>query len=295
MYCVNCGSRLEDETRTCPYCGSPTGAPSSRFADRSRLWAPIALIALLLLAFLLVFVVFRLLPGGSDGSSESDGQRDPAQVSTPTPSFVPVSTPVPTIAPTQVPTPSPVPLVPATEGTSTTGSYLYDIVYDSQGRLWLATEQANGSWYRWEYVYDQYGSFRYRARSIGAPATKWSGKYMPGTDITYCVLTEPVDNCIGMTIEYRVTKVTKGDGLGRRDLYIQTGATNWEKIGDFEYPSYSAVSATVLLDWPARLEAFATPRQNPDDSAFTVDQRLTEVWVADRNFVTLKEPLVPAW
>ncbi len=250
----------------------------------------IALITLLLLAFLFVFVIYRILPGSS-----ADGQGEPAQVSTPTPTFVPVSTPVPTTAPTQVPTPSPVPLVPATAGTSTTGSYLSDIVYDQQGRLWLATEQVNGDWYRWEYVYDQYGSFRYRARSIGAPATKWSGKFMPGTDITYCVLTEPVDNCIGLTIEYRVTKVTKGDGLGRRDLYIQTGASSWEKIGDFDYPSYSAVSATVLLDWPTLLEAFATPRQNPDDSAFTVDQRLTEVWIADRNYVTLREPLVPAW
>ena len=281
MFCVNCGNKLENEVKVCPFCGAPTGAQASRSGDRSRIWAAIALIALILLAVFMLVVVFRLLPGASAGPKTDDGQSNSAAVISPTPA--------------QATTPTPGPMVPATEGVSTVGSYLSDVVYDAQGRLWLATEQVNGAWYRWEYVYDQYGYFRYRARSIGAPAARWSGKFMPGTDITYCVLTEPVDNCIGMTIEYRVTKVTKGDGLGRRDLYIQTGASSWEKIGSFDYPSYNAVSSTVMLDWPTRLEAFATPRQNPDDSAFTVDQRLTEVWIADRNYVTLRDPLVPAW
>ena len=160
--------------------------------------------------------------------------------------------------------------------------------------LWLVSERVNGEWYRWEYVYDNYGNFRYRARSIGAQSTKWSGMFMPGTDITYSVLNTAVDNCIGLSIEYTVTDVKKGNGLGRRDLYIQTDGGRWQKVGAFDYPSYSTVSSTVLLDQPTRLQAFATPRQRPDDSGFTVDQRLTEVWIADYNNVTLVTPMVPA-
>ena len=272
MYCPNCGSELNDDDVICPYCGTPLNTRPTKPKDKNGLLLLlIGLTAVLLLAALFLLFRDRLIPTPDSGAA-------------------------PTAAPTAAPVVSstPVPLVPATNGTSTAGTNLQDIVYDAQGRLWLVSEQVNGIWYRWEYVYDNYGNFRYRARSIGAQSTKWSGMFMPGTDITYCVLNTAVDNCVGLTIEYTVTKVTKGNGLGRRDLYIQTDGGSWQRVGAFDYPSYSTVTSTVLLDQPTRLQAFATPRQHPDDSGFTVDQRLTEVWIADYNNVTLVTPMVPA-
>ena len=158
-------------------------------------------------------------------------------------------------------------------------------MYYPDGRIASLIEQDGSSTIQWEYLYDNTGNFLYRRKDIGAVASHLDAGMMPGTDVNYSLLSSPVENCVGFTIEYEVTKVRKGDGLGNRDLYIYDGSS-WSFAGCFSYAAYGRTSADMRFE-PRTVARFTTPRVYADDSSFVVEQSLLHVLVADYTYVTL--------
>ena len=130
----------------------------------------------------------------------------------------------------------------------------WNIVYYPDGRIASLIEQDGSSTIQWEYLYDNTGNFLYRRKDIGAVASHLDAGMMPGTDVNYSLLSSPVENCVGFTIEYEVTKVRKGDGLGNRDLYIYDGSS-WSFAGCFSYAAYGRTSADMRFEPPSLYSA----------------------------------------
>ncbi len=211
---------------------------------------------------------------------------EPNPTATPTPVPTATPTPVPTATPT--PEPTPTPHVRQTSGDSTAGTTLRDIVYDNSGRIVSLTEIVNGNWLKWTYVYDRNGDFLYRTRNIGNVDANYVWRFIPGSGGSQSVeLTTPVENCVGFTLYFKVTKVTKGSALGERRMYISDGK-NWETVGTFSYNSLVEKTVTFTLDYPRTIVEYGTGRVNPDDSAFEIIQLLRDVIVADYDYVELK-------
>ena len=184
-------------------------------------------------------------------------------------------------APHPAPDPTPAPL-PAS-GIGWNGNVLSNIRYASDGRILSLTERSNGTVYQWHYIYDNAGRFMYRIRNIGSVPSHLTSKSMPGTDVTYSELESLLRNCVGFTIQYEVTELWKGEGLGDRYLYVYTGSA-WELIGTFSYPSYGRTSAEIWMREPINIKRFTTPRIHANDSAFMIEQNLTDVWIADYSY-----------
>lgn len=190
----------------------------------------------------------------------------------------------PVIIPSWTPAPESTQL--PSEGVSTAGTWVTAVSYYSDGRIMGLTEQIGQTLVNWNYEYDYGGRFLYRTYNAGdAPSTLSSG-VMPGTDVNYSMLYSPICNCVGFTIEYEVTTVRKGDGLGDRYLYIYDGEA-WLLAGTFSYDSYGKTSAEIKLNEPTTIVNFTTPRIHADDSSFAIDQRLVNVRVADYSYVSI--------
>ena len=171
-----------------------------------------------------------------------------------------------------------------TDGESNTGTMLKNIEYDHQGRIFRLSELIEGTWIDWYYVYDSDGYYLYRYKNIGSVYSYLTSNVMPGTDITYNELSEAVDNCVGFTLNYEVTKVRSGDGLGDRYLYIYNGVS-WDIGATFDYGSYGTKRIVITLGSPKRIMYFATPRIHPDTSSFMIVQSLEDVLVADYSYI----------
>ena len=187
-------------------------------------------------------------------------------------------------APEPDPAPEPTPL--PTAGVSTDGAKLKNIVYDESGNILSLAEKTGNKWIKWTYVYDAQGEFRYRKKNIGGVSGKL-GKSVPGTGSASFILSSPVEDCVGFTLGYQVTYMKKGnDCTGKRDVYIRVDSSQWEKIGAYDYPKAKAyVSKAFELAEPCRLEAVASPRRKENKSHFQFQYTLTDVWVADYEYV----------
>ena len=239
--------------------------------QRNRLPA----IAAIALGAVLIILAAALALSRCSSTGESPGPT-PTPVATPSPT-PPPSTPTPLPAETETPAPRP------TSGESAYGTQLRNIRYDAEGRITGLEENLSGSWYDWEYLYDANGDFRYRMRNIGGMHCSFSNGTMPGTDIQYSILDQPVYQCVGFEFNYSVNLI-KGTGLGTRRLCVMDDNGNWKDVSQFEYDSFTTILVECKLEDPRTLAAFATPRLYADDSAFTVTQNLTAIWVADTTF-----------
>ena len=88
----------------------------------------------------------------------------------------------------------------------------------------------------------------------------WSEKGFLKSPQKYTVLEEPVENCVGFTLEYQI--ISEGTDkrcaiLGPRNVYVNDG-TDWIKVGSFEYPELGTVRVRVNLDEPMKVAAIGT-------------------------------------
>ncbi|MBO7373107.1 MAG: hypothetical protein J6U19_02620 [Oscillospiraceae bacterium] len=88
----------------------------------------------------------------------------------------------------------------------------------------------------------------------------WSEKGFLKSPQKYTVLEEPVENCVGFTLEYQI--ISEGTDkrcaiLGPRNVYVNDG-TDWIKVGSFEYPELGTVRVRVNLDEPMKIAAIGT-------------------------------------
>ena len=182
-----------------------------------------------------------------------------------------------------------------TEGRGTDGSWLSHITYNPDGQIRTAVD----SDVEWDYVYSEEGNFKYRMRcSKNVPSLgSSSGRPIPGTDITYKVLSYPVDNCVGFSFDYRINYFKSGSMNGDRWVYISGEPQNgqsWKCVGSFEYDVYAVDmqwhDVTIMFDEPQTLSAFGTPRVHSDNySVFDNDHVMKSVWIADYHNVQLQE------
>lgn len=162
----------------------------------------------------------------------------------------------------------------------TSGNNIY---FDGNGVVKSRTENLNGRWVKWDYYYDSNGAFLYRIGDIGTVESELSSEHMPGTDVSYSELKEPIKNCIGFTLNYQLTDLWAGDGLGSRNVYVFNGQ-NWIRVDTFSYNDYDPVSIPIILDTPMTIERFTTPRVHEDDyTAFMISQSLSNVKIVDYN------------
>lgn len=88
----------------------------------------------------------------------------------------------------------------------------------------------------------------------------WSEKGFLKSPQKYTVLAEPVENCVGFTLEYQI--ISEGTDkraalMGPRVVYVNDG-TDWVKVGSFEYPDLGTVRVRVNLDEPMKIAAIGT-------------------------------------
>lgn len=171
-----------------------------------------------------------------------------------------------------------------TQAFSSSGSWLTEIRYYPDGTIADLTEQIGRTRTYWEYRYDASGGFLYRVKNIGSVPSQLSSGMMPGTDLNYSALSWTVCDCVGFTIDYEVTKVRKGDGIGDRYLYLYDGS-EWLLAGTFAYDSYGRTTAQFAFYDPTAIVNYTTPRVHADDSSFTIEQSLRDILVADFTYV----------
>ncbi len=88
----------------------------------------------------------------------------------------------------------------------------------------------------------------------------WSRKAFLYTQQNYTVLDEPVEKCVGFTLEYQLIKENTDKWervLGPRIIYVNNGE-EWIEIGSFEYPEFGPVRVEVNFEEPMTVEAFGT-------------------------------------
>lgn len=94
--------------------------------------------------------------------------------------------------------------------------------------------------------------------NVGDPSTTWSGKMMEGTNCEYLSIDDPIKNCVGFTLEYRVQYNGYDNCSGTRNIYINDGK-EWKYVGRFDYENTKSFHVIVNLDEPTTLCAVATP------------------------------------
>ena len=111
----------------------------------------------------------------------------------------------------------------------------------------------------------------------------WSGTGFLKSPQMYTVLKEPVENCVGFTLEYQVIAEGTDKGgsiLGPRTVYVNNG-TEWVEVGSFEYPSLGTVQVRVNLDEPMDIEAIGTLADCTQPNGFLFRQLATGFATAD--------------
>ena len=111
----------------------------------------------------------------------------------------------------------------------------------------------------------------------------WSEKGFLKSPQKYTVLAEPVDNCVGFTLEYQV--ISEGTDkrnaiLGPRTVYVNNGE-EWINVGSFEYPSLGTVRVRVNLDKPTDITAIGTIADCLLPNTFFFRQYATDFATAD--------------
>ena len=98
----------------------------------------------------------------------------------------------------------------------------------------------------------------------------------------FSLLSEPVRNCVGFTLEYQliVENTTKWERIyGPREIWINTGE-QWEQAGIFSYPEKGAVKVSVWLEEPKDIFAVGTIAQCQEPYLFDFRQTAYDFRVA---------------
>ena len=113
------------------------------------------------------------------------------------------------------------------------------------------------------------GERRDDAKPVEGVKANWSWETIPKTNGKYLLLSEPVDNCVGFTVDYQIIaefEEERKDILGPRAVYVYDGE-KWSKVGSFDYDSLGPVHAIIALDEPMSVQAVRTIAEckKPDD------------------------------
>ena len=84
----------------------------------------------------------------------------------------------------------------------------------------------------------------------------WSGYGFLTVSHSFTKLDDPVENCLGFTLEYQIIAERTPYWpmiLGPRTIYVFDGS-NWTSVGTFEYPEFGAVRAEIRLPEAMRVE-----------------------------------------
>ena len=119
------------------------------------------------------------------------------------------------------------------------------------------------------------------ATNIGDPLVTWSGKKMIGTNCEYLLLDEPIENCVGFTLEYRAQYKDYKDCSGARIIYINNGE-GWINVGQFQYETAKSFHINVDLEEPTAVYAIATPMKVEPKYPFSGRTCVLDVLVSDR-------------
>ncbi len=102
----------------------------------------------------------------------------------------------------------------------------------------------------------------------------WSEHAMPGTQQLYTVFSEPLENCLGFTLEYQIIKENTpywDSILGPRKIYVRSGG-EWLEVGEFPYPEFGAVRAQIYFQEPMDIDAVGTLAQCRQPNIFNYRQ-----------------------
>lgn len=119
------------------------------------------------------------------------------------------------------------------------------------------------------------------AANIGDPKVSWSGKKMVGTNCEYLLVDEPIENCVGFTLEYRAEYKNDENCSGARSLYVNNGE-GWKYVGQFQYETRQSYHVEVHLEEPTTVYAIATPMKVELRNPFTVRTCVVDALVSDR-------------
>ncbi len=89
---------------------------------------------------------------------------------------------------------------------------------------------------------------------------KWSVGWLPQTEQPYTILEQPVENCVGFTLEYQIiadNTAYKNWVLGPRTVWISDGET-WTPLGCFDYPHNGTVHVEIRVPEPMTVAGIAT-------------------------------------
>lgn len=116
------------------------------------------------------------------------------------------------------------------------------------------------------------------AVSVGDVNVQWSKDNFVGTKTKYSILSSPVEDCVGFTLDYQLlTKSEKKElVLGPRDIYVNDGS-GWTYVGYFDYDEQGPCHIEVVLSEPMDLLAVATVAECDEPNAFTYRQSLLDV------------------
>ncbi|MCL2344051.1 MAG: hypothetical protein FWC62_09200, partial [Firmicutes bacterium] len=118
-------------------------------------------------------------------------------------------------------------------------AHTYMLTYDASGKLaeefdYKAADKLTPN--RWTYTYDDAGNFLYKEGQVAAIAWDWSTKRVTlGNYYAYPVLlAQTIPNCVSFTLDYKMYDVSYGNPYGKQNIYIQTDAGSWKKVGTLD-------------------------------------------------------------
>ena len=110
---------------------------------------------------------------------------------------------------------------------------------------------------------------------------QWSNGWLPQTEQFYTVLKEPLENCVGFTLEYQLiaeNTANKDLVMGPRTVWVNDGE-NWIPLGCFDYPENGAVHVQIWLPEAMTVSAFATVAHCPAPNLFDFRQTAKDFFI----------------
>ncbi|MBR1456617.1 MAG: hypothetical protein IJ594_05600 [Oscillospiraceae bacterium] len=113
---------------------------------------------------------------------------------------------------------------------------------------------------------------------------EWSWGRFPGTGGRYLLLSEPVENCKGFTLDYQVIDVKREapdkaedkDVTGARTIYVYDG-DRWVAVGSFAYGELETVHAVVTFEQPMTVVAVRTGADCKKPDAFVAREDVLDI------------------
>jgi len=132
------------------------------------------------------------------------------------------------------------------------GSLTRKLFYRADGKLEkeINFKNPDGVPGEWEYFYDDEGEFLYKEGTVASFGWSWSDdRVILSSYRGYPLLLEKsIENCVGFTLDFKISSVDYGSPYGTQSVYIKDDAGSWKKVGSLDAPSYTTVTVKITLD-----------------------------------------------